>query len=850
MGQPDKAPVTSSGDRSVAAQAISGQVATGDHASLTMDARTIGLAPGSIPDPAQVAVTGQVSNLPRPPAHVFAGRSEAMEQLTGATTGPGAPVITQAIYGLGGVGKSELVLQYAHTRQHDYPLTWWITAASRAQISDGLAALAARLCPPIALAGTTGDAAAWAAAWLQAHGQWLLVLDNLNEPAHATQLLAQLRGGHIIITTRRDTDWAQHGASPVRLDVLDPGSAAAILTQRTGYTSPLDQAAAATIAAELGYLPLALNQAAAYITQTRIALTAYLTKLRADPARVHAAAVPGAQDTIARLWDITLGHLTTHHPHALQLLRILACYAPDNIPRVLAHDPAPGTDADEELAQLASYSLITLTPETITIHRLLQAVLQAHASRDGGPEPRGTALKWMNQAMPAGDQMDPGAWPLLRDLVPHAEALTNLYSPATQPRELARLHNRVAKFHQSQGDYQRALNPRQSALSIAETTLGSGHLTTAVYLGNLAVTYRALGRPGDALPLDQRALAITEAALGPDHPTTALRLGSLAVAYGALGRPGDALPLEQRALAITEAALGPDHRRTALRLGNLATAYSDLGRPGDALPLDQRALAVTEAVLGPGHLDVAIRLGNLAATYRDLGQPSDALPLEQRALAVTEAVLGPDHPRTGLRLGNLAATYRDLRRPGDALPLEQRALAVTEAALGPDHPRTGLRLSNLAATYRALSRPSDAVPLQQRALAITEAALGPDHPDVAIRLGNLAMTYRDLGRPGDALPLQQQALVITEAALGPGHPTTALRLASLAAIYRVLGRPGDALPLQQQALAVTEAALGPDHPRTGLRLGNLAAIYRALGRDGDALPLEERAAVIGKTASG
>ena len=732
--------VEASGTRAVAAGQI-GVAVTGDDARV--DARSTSLAAGAIPNPAAVAAPPGTQNLPRRPARIFVGRASALGQLSGALAEDASAVITQAIYGLGGVGKSELALHYADAHRAAYPFIWWITAEDPAQLQTGLAALATRLCREIALAGTTADAAQWALGWLQAHDRWLLILDNVSDPNDVEPLLGQLTGGHILVTTRRDTGWDQI-ADQIRLDVLDPGPAAELLTTRTGRHDDTDRQAAASIAAELGYLPLALDQAAAYITQTRITLTGYLQRLRQHPAAMYAAAgTRPSQRTIARLWDITIDAIQALNPAAITLLHILACYAPDGIPRAIlgGEDDADMLAVDEALGLLASYCMITLTPDAVSMHRLIQAVILAsqppadQGSAFGGQSPLTTATDWLNNALPGDTATNVAVWPLLRTLIPHAQNLATQFPAGSQPQTLGRIQNQFAVFHDSQGQHHQALALRQSALEIYDAALGPDHPYTATAVANLAVTYWRLGRHAEALPLEQRALQITEAALGPDHPDTALRLGNLAVTYRELGHADKALPLEQRALQITEAALGPDHPDTATLLNNLAGTYLELGQADKALPLQQRALQITEAALGPDHPSTATRLNNLAGTYRELGQADKALPLQQRALQITEAALGPDHPDTATLLNNLAGTYLELGQADKALPLQQRALQITEAALGPDHPSTATRLNNLAGTYRELGQADKALPLQQRALQITEAVLGPDHPDTTAEQG-------------------------------------------------------------------------------------------------------------------
>ena len=514
---------------------------------------------GELLTPAQVAAPPGTHNLPRRPARVFVGRDVALRRLRGALAGGVSAVVTQAVHGLGGIGKSELALHHAHACRADYPLIWWVTAEDQPQIQAALAALAARLCLPIAQEGTTAEAAGWAVAWLQAHPGWLLIFDNVSDPADVEPLLGQLTSGHILITTRRDTGWDQI-ADPIRLDVLDPGPAADLLTTRTGHDGPADQDTAALIAAELGNLPLALDQAAAYITQTCITPAAYLDRLRQHPAAMYAAGTGQTQRTIARVWDITIDAIRQRHPPALELLRILACYAPDGIPRLIlgGSDGTGQLAVDEALGVLASHSMITLAPETVSMHRLVQAAVLAWqpdhnpSSAFGGESPRTTALQWLDDALPASPHSGMAGWPLLRALFPHAEHLSARFPPDDQPGLLGRVQHQLAIFQGSQGQYEKALALSKSALAIVERVFGPDHPTAATALNNLALIYDDLGLPDRALPLQQRALQITEAALGPDHPTTAIRLGNLALIYADLGQPDQALPLLQRAHKVTE----------------------------------------------------------------------------------------------------------------------------------------------------------------------------------------------------------------------------------------------------------------------------------------------------------
>lgn len=258
-----------------------------------MDNRTIRLEPGTLQAPAEVDLTAALTNLPDAPAAVFIGRENALARLDHKLSGDQAQVIIgQVIHGLGGIGKTELARQYATINRDCYRLRWWITAESAEQIQDGLTALAERLHPLVALALTGEQAADWARGWLQAHKGWLLVLDNVEDPAHVRDLLGQLYTGHILITTRRTVRWPA-GVQPIPLPLLDEHAAAELITKVGERDRPEDQPAVEKIAKELGCLPLALEQAGAYIRESQISPDEYLALLIAHPAHMYAASLEG-----------------------------------------------------------------------------------------------------------------------------------------------------------------------------------------------------------------------------------------------------------------------------------------------------------------------------------------------------------------------------------------------------------------------------------------------------------------------------------------------------------------------------------------------------------------------------
>ena len=637
----------------------------------------------------------------------FTGRGDEMAAVAaGLAADP--RVTVQSVHGMGGVGKTQLAAEYAYAHAGDYDLVWWLTADEPALIADQFAALATGL-------GLKPDPNP-DVVQLQVHealreaGDWLLIFDNADEVDGIREWLpsgprpAGVRG-HVIITTRR----GGFGSVGTVLDLDVIGTQDAITLLRTRVPD-LDQQIGELIAEELECLPLALEQAAAYLDRTKLPPAEYLELLQARAAEMHAKGqARDRPDTIATLWDLSLEKITQEDPAAVQLLDICAYLAPrpvpldlftghpDRLPEPLAPTAADRLAFTDTVAVIVDYSLAKRTPAGLQLHRLVQAAIRGrHAAspplkRPGDPMPTdepvqaaplAVALGLLRADAPEKIVGVPQDWPRWEVLLPHVLAATSLSGQAGQD---------VAA-------------------------------DTAWLLDRAAAYLQAHGRLADARPLAERALAITEAILDKDHPDVANRLTLLAGIVRDLGLSREARPLAERALAIDEAALGPDHLEVATDLNNLAAILRDLGLSREARPLAERALAITEAALGPGHPYVAIRLTVLALIMQDLGQAGQARPLAERALAITETALGPGNPIVAIRLGNLALILRDLGRAGEARPLAERALAIDEAALGPDHPDVAIRLGNLAAILRDLGRAGEARPLAERAAAITEAA--------------------------------------------------------------------------------------------------------------------------------
>ncbi len=752
--------------------------------------------------------------------------------------------MVQAVHGLGGVGKSTLAARWARQHADAHVVTWWITADSPANITAGLAELAGMLVPEMTRgtpaapgAVVAEERAAWARRWLASHAGWLVVLDNVTDPADVADLVAGAPTGRFLITSRLREGWHDIVPTLIELDVLSESEALDLLrgvltAGRPASASdagvPAGLEGGAELCAELGWLPLAVKQAGAFIRQAHLTPAAYLELIHANPVAMYDRAARGsdAERTIARIWRITLDTLVKNTPLAGELLRIMAWWAPEAIPRNL---PAPVVDPVHlatALGDLAAYNMITLGPETISVHRLVQAVARTPDPSDPHRQPtsidtaRYVATTLLNLTAPV-DTSDPAGWPTWRSLLPHIDALAEHTDPATDIARTSFLLDRAAWFLREQGAITRAITYYQRALAIGERVHGPNHPHTLNSRNNLASAYQVAGDVRRAIPLLERTLADMEQVLGSDQPHTLNARTNLAYTYQRAGDLGQAIPLLERTLADRERMLGGNHPDTLNSRNNLAAAYQEAGDLGRSIPLYQQTLADMEQVLGTDHPKFLNARNNLAVAYWAAGDVGRAIPLYQQTLADMERVLGSDHPRTLNVRHNLAYAYQaqgDLER---AIPLLERTLADRERVLGGEHPDTLLSRNNLAGAYHAAGDLGRAIPLYQQTLADMEQVLGSDHPHALNARHNLAGAYQTAGDVRRAIPLLERMLADRERVLSSDHPDTLLSRNNLAGAYHAAGDLAQAISLFQETLAECRRVLGEDHPLTKLVRENL-----------------------------
>jgi tetratricopeptide (TPR) repeat protein len=728
-----------------------GVVSTGPDAQI--DNRTIVLPPGAIPPAATVAAPRLTGNLPRPASAAFVGRAGILAQLDAALAADGSGRVGHVVAGLGGVGKTELALQYVASRQDRYGVVWWVNADSVDSVTHGFAKLARTLNPMASAAWDTSEAAEWGLSWLTAHTDWLLVVDNVVEPEQIAAVVATAQtGGRVLVTSRRDGPWQRLGLTTRLLPTLEREDSLALLNGLLGAGADRDQVLG--LAADLGDLPLALEQAGAYLRQRpQVGVAEYRRRLAVEPARTFKAVAQGTSEerAVAATWQITMKTVTAGNPLAGRVLGVAAYLAPQQIPSTLLQGLA-GADVDPQevedaVALLGSYSMISLDADGgFAVHRLVQAITRADHDDDMFYRDAVTLLRG---AMPFEPWSNVAGWPVWGALLPHLEAVFDRVPDQAGDdtlTPLAHLLDQAATYREGQGQLAEAITRFERAVKLRERVLGTEDPDTLTSRNNLAYALLNAGRLAEAIGLFEQTLADRERVLGTDDADTLTSRHNLAYAYEIVGRLDEAILLYEQNLPDTERVQGADHPDSFTARNNLAGAYHAVGRVAEAITLHKQVRDDRERVLGPDHPETLASWNNLAFAYASAGQLTGALNLFQQNLDDYERVMGANHPSALQARNNLASAYGASGRHEDAIRLHQETLAGRAQMLGPEHPDTIYSRHNLAAQYHETDRLSEAIPLYEQTLELARRVLGDDHPLTSNATANLEMARAQSGQ--------------------------------------------------------------------------------------------------------
>ncbi len=522
---------------------------------------------------------------------------------------------------------------------------------------------------------------------------------------------------------------------------MQPEEGALFLLRRThlvdlatsyGSAPLVERIKAREIVEVLAGLPLALDQAGAYIEETECGLSDYLSLFLARRNELlgwHCLSHADYPATVATTWSLSFEKVEAANPAAADLLRVCAFLAPYAIPEEIISMGAPdlgpflaslATDPlelDEVMRELRRFSLVKRDPEekTLSVHRLVQVVLRDAMPADEQRVWAERAIRSVNRAFPESVD-DVRQWPQCERNMAHAHACAVLVDEfdLSLP-EAAALLNRAGNYLLDHAQYTMAEAFLLKAIGVRSILQGSTHPDVAESLNDLGVMYMLQKKYQKAEPLLRSALAIYEQQLGPYDHIVAVATNNIAMLCYYQAKHTEAEALYRHSLAIWEHLHWPDHPDVARCLNNLAKLYVNLGDYEAAEPLYQRSLATWERIQGPKHPDVARCLNNLAKLYALQGSCTEAEPRFLRARVIREQLLGPDHPDVAQTLSDLAQLYTDQARYAEAEDLFLLSLEILEQAMGPEHVSVADVLENYDSLLRQTGREAEAARLATRA---------------------------------------------------------------------------------------------------------------------------------------
>lgn len=781
----------------------------------------------------------------------FTGRDDLLLELRERVTSKVTAVLAHALHGMGGVGKTQLVVEYAYRYMSHYDLIWWVPSDQLPLVRSSLAALAPRLGLEDIAPGRVEDAVTAVRDALRRgkpYSRWLIIFDNADQPEDIKDLLPA-GPGHVVVTSRNHR-W-ESVADSVEVDVFSRAESLDFLRRRVpGIT----EEESVRLATELGDLPLALEQAGALQVESGMSVDEYLDLLSKESSRVLRENPPTDYAVgVAAAWSLSTARLKQQTPFAWELLLRLAYFGPEPIERDLFKngryvlepplrdqigDPIAFSRATRELGRYA-LARVDNYRKSLQVHRLIQRLIRDEVE----PAEAEVIRHEVHLLLAAADPDEPDDvdnWPQYGELLAHvvpSEAV------ACEHAEGRRLVRNVVRYSFNVGDLHTCDELSSAALTNWREQSGLDNPDVLILSGLRANLLWTWGRYEEAYELRRETLERMRRVFGDEHEETLLVTNDHGADLRARGDFAAALTLDRNTMALHERVFGNDHPQTFMIVNNVAVDQE--------LNSDYQAAEATERRTHQDRLDlfgrndhpwVIFSLATIGRVLRRTGRYAEALQTSEQAYAayadlVRQRVLPADHPWVLWQAKEFSVIRRKMSLLDEALELAEEVYDKYLTAFGERHPDTlaaGVALGNARRVAGEIARDDDLLATADTQIEkvgdLYVSVYGPEHPFTLGCAVNLGIVRRRIGGdPAGATQILQEALIGMRRLLGDRHHYTLTCMTELATCLSTIDETAAAREVGQQAYDGLVDLLGPDHPHTLACGSNLAIDLRALG---------------------
>ncbi|UZF74617.1 FxSxx-COOH system tetratricopeptide repeat protein [Amycolatopsis mediterranei] len=764
----------------------------------------------------------------------FTGRQELLRELSERVMSGTTAVLPSALHGMGGIGKTQMAVEYIYGHLREYDIVWWISATEAAQIRVALTELAQALnLPGSGEANTAIPAVREALRIGRPYRRWLLVFDSAEDVAMVRQFFPTNGPGEILITSR-NAEWASV-ARPLEVAVFERAESVELLRRRG---PEIDVAEAEQLAERLGDLPLAIEQAAAWRAETGMPVQEYLRLFDEKVAEILDTSSPADYEvSVAAAWNVAFEELGKRNPMAHQLLQICAFFAPEPISRAFfsgvgsisilpeidtaLRDPMKLARAIRDINR---YSLAKIDHRTnsIVLHRLVQIVLRDRMTPQHRAEMRHGAHSLLAKRDP-GDPTSSKQWPRYQEILPHVYPSEIVECDDRWVRELV---INLMRYLYQWGDHDEALRLAKTAHEDWTERLGSDDEQTMQAAERLGYYYWVTGKYADAAEINQTLLETRRRLSGDNSEET---LAAQIAVSGDLSARGDFLAsrdLTEDVYHKANGLFGEDDPVTLRAARIHCTNLRLTGQYREAAELDEANYQRQTEVLGYDHAETLSSWMGLIIDRREAGDYVWARKENEKLAERVGELFGEDNAETLRRRAYLAVSRR---KAGDHEAAKELAAEVLErfrVRYGEDNFNVMACALGYSIDLRHAQELRSARELGEQIYERYRSNLGEHHPHTVAAAVDLAVTLRLFGNAAEARQLDERSLEQLREVLGPDHPSAVLCGINLASDLSALGETEAALKLETDMLARAERVLGKNHPTT-----LAAALNQALDLD-------------------